>query len=118
MTQHRKQVFKPAGEEGTVHIDPPLKAAEEIIAVDPPGSKDDEPKIIVAEPVNGWKEITPDQQTGKHYIVTHDPNKDGVQAYWRKTRVMLHFRWVLNGKWTDAMTNQYLIPQPLFYQEI
>lgn len=117
MAQHQKRppVFKPAEEDGQIPLDPP--SAEEV------NGGPEEPIIITAEKVtepvpvtDGWSVIGEEQQTGKHYIVTHIAEQTGVIAFWRKTRRLSHFRWVLHGTWTNMM-NQELIPQPIYYKE-
>ena len=115
MSQHkRQQVFKPAEDEGQIQIDPPLKASEPDI-LDAPQSEAPKDEPVITN--HAWLEITPEQQTGKHYLVTHDRQEAGVQSFWRKTRRLSHFRWVLHGSWTDRM-NRDLLPQPIFYKEI
>lgn len=77
-------------------------------------------KELLSEPFQGsvnWLEISQEQKTGKYYLVAHGLKDEGVKAFWRKTRRLSHFRWVLNGVWTDTL-NQDLIPQPLYYKEI
>lgn len=65
----------------------------------------------------GWREITQTQQDGRMYRVAYQFEEDGVQAFWRKTRVLSHNRWTMHGKWTNSLTRVTLTPQPLYYKE-
>lgn len=70
------------------------------------------------QPPHGWKILTEDQQTGKHYFVTHDVEQPPIQAFWRKTRIMSHSRWTTQGKWSDSLTRADILNQPVYYREI
>ena len=83
---------------------PVFKAAEERFVEDVPKSL--------------WLPITEAQQTGKNYLVAKTENENGVVAYWRRTRVMLHNRWSLQGKWTLFEDRRDLDFEPVYYQEI
>ena len=78
-----------------------------------------EPEAVGAENVlrNGWRVIGLEQQTGKTYIVGNTLEEEGKLAFWRKTRVLSHYKWVLNGKWTDPLTRAEILPQPVYYKE-
>lgn len=124
--QKRKVVFQSAEEEEEIKIDPPLKPAEDEDLDDLVGDETPEQAPVVEEPppvieqkeLAGWKLIGPEQHTGNHYIVTHDIHADGVMAYWRKTRVLSHFRWVLNGRWSKVNTKIDIIPPPVYFKEV
>lgn len=77
----------------------------------------DPAKKIEALP-HGWQILTPEQQTGKAYLVSHVFDGAGVLAFWRRTRRLSHNRWVLHGRWSDSLTRVDIIPQPLYYKEI
>lgn len=67
---------------------------------------------------NGWHVLSHDQQDGKTYLVTSDFSSEGVRAFWRKTRVLSHNRWIMNGKWSDSLTRADILPIPLYYKEV
>lgn len=116
MTQHKQRpVFQSAEETEKVGIDPPLKMPDEDLG-DLIGDETPKP-VIEQKELNGWKVIGPEQQAGKHYLVTHDIKEDGIQAYWRKTRILDHFRWTLKGRWSQSLTNNDLVPQPIYFKE-
>lgn len=66
---------------------------------------------------NGWNVISEDQHTGKTFLVTHDLESEGVRAFWRKTRVLSHYKWVMHGKWSDSLTRADVIPDPAYYKD-
>ena len=80
-------------------------------------SEPEAPSVEDALP-HGWQLITPAQHDGKTYRVTHDLAVEGVEAFWRKTRVLSHYRWVLNGKWTLQNSRQEVMPQPVYFAEV
>lgn len=122
----RRLVFQGAGEGEPADLDPPMKAQDDFddLVGGEEESEQPIPELAPEEgskepiPENGWQLLSLEQQTGKFYIVTNDTTQEGVRAFWRKTRALSHFRWVLNGKWCDVLTNQYLIPQPIYFKEI
>lgn len=67
---------------------------------------------------NAWKVLGDDQKSGKTYLVTHDVQEPGVQAFWRKTRVLSHARWITHGKWTDPLTRAEILPEPRLYKDV
>ena len=67
---------------------------------------------------NGWKVISEEQQNGMAYLVTHVLDGEGVLAFWRRTRMLSHNRWVLHGRWSDSLTRADIIPQPLYYKDV
>ena len=67
---------------------------------------------------NGWRVISVEQHDGKHYLVAAELSDLGVRAFWRKTRVLSHFKWVLHGKWTEALTRAEILPTPRFFKEV
>ena len=130
-TEHRKRkpVFQESGAEEPVVIDKPfvsapepvhveeIDAAPDVAAVATPHTgapATDDPADVFA---TGWQLITPAQHTGRTYLVTADPDKEGTRAFWRKTRVLNHFKWTLHGKWSDALTRADLVPEPIYYRE-
>ena len=66
---------------------------------------------------NGWKVISDTQHTGRNYLVTHDLDTHGVVAFWRRTRVLSHFKWQMHGKWSNSLTRADITPQPLYFKE-
>ena len=77
-----------------------------------------EGKIEAKTTEGEWKLLSHAQQNGKTYLVTHDPSEGFVEAFWRKTRVLSHYKWVLNGKWTLVGTRADVLPQPTYYREL
>ena len=67
---------------------------------------------------NGWKVISATQHTGKAFLVASDLDSEGRMAFWRKTRVLSHNKWILNGKWSDSLTRGEVLPQPIYYKEV
>ncbi len=68
---------------------------------------------------NGWRVISREQQTGKTYIVSNTLEESGGEmAFWRKTRALSHFKWVLHGRWSYSLTNKDLIPQPIYWKAV
>lgn len=131
----RKPVFQESGSESPVETDPPFQSGEENLddilgaqsEPEPEASVEEPAPVLPAEPEtqlsedalpNGWRVISAEQQDGKHFVVTHDLNAQGMHAYWRKTRVMSHFRWVTRGKWSDSLTRQDILPEPRYYKEV
>ena len=98
----------------------PVDDLDELLSEAPPAQEPvpEEEEAAFQDPNNGWKEITREQQNGKTYLVSNDLEAEGVRAFWRKTRVLNHFRWILAGKWSDFMSRADILPQPRFYKEI
>lgn len=67
---------------------------------------------------NGWRTIGLEQQTGATFLVTHNLEAEGIPAFWRKTRALSHHRWVLNGKWSDSLTRDDILPEPRYWREL
>lgn len=67
---------------------------------------------------SSWNLLTQEQQTGSHYIVAKTQEEEGTVAYWRRTRVMLHSRWTVAGKWTHVGSYNDLDFIPVYYKEI
>ena len=65
-----------------------------------------------------WHSITEEQKNGKSFFVAKNKDGNGTLAYWRRTRVMLHSRWSLQGKWTETETRRDLEFEPLYYREV
>jgi hypothetical protein len=80
------------------------------------------PKIEISgsqdKSLNGWSVISEDQHTGKVFLVSNDINSEGERASWRRTRVLSHSKWVMHGKWSNALTRADVLPQPIYYKEI
>jgi hypothetical protein len=70
------------------------------------------------ESVNGWLAITEAQKTGDQFIVSEEPEGEGVKSFWRRTRKRQDFKWVECGKWSDCMTKQSLSFEPYYYKEV
>ena len=134
--KRRKVIFQEKDSAPPVEVEPPFQSAQdesdEISAVDfdelneeasvetpeaePIVGREEEPLGGVL--VNGWREITTGQQTGKTFLVGSDLDGEGVRAFWRKTRVLDHFKWKLHGKWSDALTRTEVLPEPRYYKEV
>lgn len=67
---------------------------------------------------HGWRVLTLEQQTGATFLVTHDLEAEGIPAFWRKTRALSHYKWVLNGKWSNTLTRLDILPEPRYYKEM
>ena len=133
MTKEQKRrppVFTPAeennddifAESGIVETPEPEPVSERVFSEPEPAPEVvlPEPELVPAEEVlpNGWKVISLEQQTGKRYLVTADLETNGVRAFWRKTRVLSHFKWKMHGKWTNALTHGDVLPEPRYYKEL
>jgi hypothetical protein len=108
----RKPVFQEQGSAPPVKVEPPFKASEEledIIGAEEPDMND---------LPNGWKVLSRDQQSGKTYLVSSELDAEGVRAFWRPTRVLSHYKWVLQGRWSELLTRADIMPQPRYYKEI
>jgi hypothetical protein len=139
----KRPVFQSSEETPKVRIDPPFNPADDVILEEITGENyvagaeldEIDQEIGVEEPEsppiaeseastpqnwlsNGWRELTDEQNTGKTFYVTHDLSIEGIRGFWRKTRVLSHFRWVSSGKWTNSLTNCDIIPVPKYYKEI
>ena len=68
--------------------------------------------------INGWRVLTEAQHDGSPYLVSSDLNDTGTRAFWRKTRVLSHFKWKIHGKWTESLTNRDVLPEPRYYKEL
>lgn len=68
------------------------------------------------EVVNGFSAITDAQKTGDVFLVSVEPEGDGTEAFWRKTRKMEHFKWVDSGKWSRPISNNTLHFEPKYYK--
>lgn len=53
---------------------------------------------------NGWQPISTVSRNGFPVKITDDPSKEGVIAFWRKTRAFANatHRWEETGYWTDS----------------
>lgn len=102
-------------EEPEINLDDEIRGAE-------PHKDDNIPELEVQTPdlalTKGWKLLSEAQQDGKTYLVTHNFYEPGVKAFWRKTRILSHFRWALHGKWSSKLTRSEVLPQPLYYKEL
>lgn len=105
--EHKRRVFR-AADEAPVKTDPPLKAAEEFS------------DLVGDKPVgeNGWMPITDEQKNGRQFLVTADTKRDGVPAFWRRTRSRGGHTWIDASRWSHSLTRQDVKPEPLFYKEI
>lgn len=68
--------------------------------------------------LNGWRVLSQEQQTGATFLVTHDLEAEGTPAFWRKTRALSHYKWVLNGKWSNTLTRLDILPEPRYFKEM
>lgn len=66
--------------------------------------------------INGWSFLTDTQQNGEQFIVSEEPQGEGVLAFFRKTRKMEHFKWIESGKWSDTVSQQTLAFEPKYYK--
>lgn len=126
----KKPVFQSSEAEMPVTIDPPLRAADEdldtLLQTTETAELDQKPEEIVVENTrkasewleNGWRELTDVQKSGKSFHLASDLDSGAIRGFWRKTRVLSHFKWIISGKWTDSLTNRELIPAPKYYKEI
>lgn len=119
--QKRRPVFQSSEEVDPVITDPPLKLPEEnindLIGDDAPEPVEI-PPVLEQKELKGWKVIGPEQQNGKHYLLTNDINDQSPQqGFWKRTRKMNHFRWVSHGCWHNSLTHKDLIPQPIYFKE-
>ena len=76
------------------------------------------PKEAEPDPLMGWQELTEAQQTGKTFLISRDLYEEGVSAFWRRTRVLEHFKWKQCGKWTNSLTHQAVLPEPKYYKDL
>ena len=67
---------------------------------------------------HGWKVLTEAQQDGAHYLVTGDFESEGIRAFWRKTRVLSHSRWILYGKWSESLSRADVMPIPRYFKDL
>lgn len=100
-----------AGEADPIEQETRMEAAS---AKDTP--KPEAPSVADILPV-GWNLITEAEQDGRTYVVTHDPAVEGVEAFWRRTRVLSHYRWVYRGRWSHLLSRADVMPQPIYFKE-
>lgn len=69
--------------------------------------------------LNGWHPIETVIHNGFPVKLTDDQNKEGVIAFWRKTRAFANatHRWQETGKWTDSTTGQNINFSPKFWKD-
>lgn len=95
------------------------EAVEQETRVEPAPADDtpesETPGVADALPA-GWNLITKEQQDGRSYVVTHDPSVEGVEAFWRRTRVLSHYRWVYRGRWSHHLSRTDVLPQPVYFR--
>lgn len=117
-----RPVFTPhhVGEQEYVDTGSHLISDEELEQVKTPEIAEDiiEVEEQITSKHEGWQVITLEQQNGKNYLVASTLDEEGEIAFWRKTRVLSHSKWILNGKWSYAMTRADVLPQPIYFKEI
>jgi hypothetical protein len=141
--KRRPPVFQESESASPIEIDPPFQPAEEdfsdVIGAEPEQAPEPEPKDVesgsveepsplpAAEPEAasapdelpaGWRLISEAQHDGRSYFVTSDLASEGEVAFWRKTRSLSHFRWVMHGKWSNSLTRRDVLPEPRFFREL
>ncbi len=123
MTKEQKRrppVFTPAEDPVAENIDDILMGNTLVEERAEPIQTEEVTKASEEEGVlpNGWKRLSVEQQTGKQYFVTANTEEEGERAFWRKTRVLSHFKWKIYGKWTNALTHQDILPSPIYYKDV
>lgn len=126
-TDEPKEEFRPhhaGGEEEFEGSHTELNLQADKTDLSPDEEKIIQPDVSVPElarapdPLQGWKLIGEGQQNGTAYLVTHNFYEAGEIAFWRRTRVLSHFKWKLHGKWSNSLTRADIIPEPLYYKDI
>lgn len=76
-----------------------------------------EDSSLVAE--KGWLPIASVPRNGLPVKLTDDPEKEGVVAFWRKSRAFANatHRWEETGFWTDSVTSQIIDFKPLWWKD-
>lgn len=66
----------------------------------------------------GLKTMDSAPHDGEAIMLYRDKKDEGILGFWRKTRHMEHFKWVMSGGWADSLTRRPLDFQPLFWEEV
>lgn len=68
---------------------------------------------------HNWQPINTAQHNGLPVKLTNDPGKEGVIAFWRKSRAFANatHRWEETGFWTDSITGKNIDFVPLWWKD-